>query len=78
MQPFTLRELAMYDGKNGAPAYFAFQGYVYDASGSFLWRNGRHQARHMAGTDLTDALDQAPHGTDLIERLPRIGILVQE
>ncbi len=78
MRRFTLQELARYDGKDGAPAYFAFQGYVYDASGSFLWRNGRHQARHVAGTDLTGTLDQAPHNADLLERLPKIGILVQE
>jgi len=34
---------------------------------------GRHQALHRAGEDLTDALGNAPHGEDLLERVPVIG-----
>lgn len=78
MRQFTRKELAPYNGKDGAPAYIAYEGRVYDASHSFLWQNGRHQVRHGAGTDLTHALDQAPHGPDLLERLPLVGILVDQ
>ncbi len=76
MRRFTKEELARYDGRDGAPAYIAYRGRVYDATTSFLWQQGRHQALHQAGTDLTDALDQAPHGAELLERLPWIGVLV--
>ena len=76
MRSFTREELAQYDGKAGAPAYIAYEGQVYDASGSFLWRTGRHQARHLAGVDYTGGLASAPHGADLLERLPLVGTLV--
>jgi predicted heme/steroid binding protein len=75
MKSFSKEELARYNGKNGAPAYIAYKGKVYDASNSFQWRNGRHQVVHNAGEDLTDSLEQAPHGVDMLERLPVIGIL---
>jgi predicted heme/steroid binding protein len=47
-------------------------------SGSFLWQNGRHQVVHNAGEDLTDSLEQAPHGVEILERLPVVGILREE
>jgi len=72
---FSRTELSRYNGKNGAPAYIAYKGKVYDASSSFHWRNGRHQVLHSAGQDLTDSLERAPHGVDLLERLPVIGVL---
>ena len=75
MKEFTLEELAGYHGRAGAPAYVAYQGQVYDVSASFLWQAGRHQAMHEAGTDLTASLDGAPHGPDLLERFPVVGVL---
>jgi len=77
MREFTRDELARYDGQSGFPAYIAYEGKVYDASRSFLWRRGRHWARHSAGTDLTGMLDSAPHGADLLERLPVVGRLAE-
>ncbi len=77
MQEFTPEELARYDGREGRPAYIAYGGRVYDVSSSFLWQNGRHQVLHEAGVDLTDALNQAPHGEDLLERFPVVGMLVR-
>lgn len=78
MQKFTKEELARYNGKDGAPAFIAYQGKVYDVSRSFLWQKGRHQVLHDAGADLTDDLDQAPHGADLLERVPVIGRLSED
>lgn len=78
MKTFTLEELAHFDGKKGRPAYIAYRGKVYDVSESFLWMGGRHQALHEAGKDLTDVLDEAPHGVDLLERVLEIGILTSD
>jgi predicted heme/steroid binding protein len=78
MKTYTSEELAHYDGKDGKPAYIAYQGQVYDVSNSFLWKGGRHQALHEAGKDLTKALDEAPHGPDLLERVTVIGMLLDE
>ena len=74
MRIFTKEELEKFDGRNGL-VYFAYGGKVYDASHSFHWKKGIHQVRHHAGGDLTEALNQAPHGPDLLERLNIVGRL---
>jgi len=73
MKEYSKEELARYDGKNGNPAYVVYKGKVYDVSASFLWRDGTHQVLHSAGEDLTDALEQAPHGGDVLEKFPIVG-----
>jgi predicted heme/steroid binding protein len=75
MKRYTRAELVQADGKEGRPAWIAFRGKVYDVSQSFLWKGGRHMATHESGRDLTDVLFQAPHGEDLLERVPVIGLL---
>jgi len=78
MRKFTRGELARYNGKNGNPAYIAYRGKVYDVSDSFLWKGGDHQVSHSAGQDLTDALEEAPHGSELLKRFPVVGKLQEE
>ena len=75
MREFTKEELAQHNGKNGKPAYIAYNGKIYDVSDSFLWKDGTHQVLHNAGVDLTDALEKAPHSHDVLEKFPLIGIL---
>jgi predicted heme/steroid binding protein len=72
---FTLDELASFDGKNGQPAYVAFEGKVYDVSESGSWGDGQHQDEHGAGADLTDDMDFAPHGGDSLDAFPVVGVL---
>jgi predicted heme/steroid binding protein len=74
----TSDDLAACDGKDGRPAYFAFEGTIYDASGSRFWKQGVHMGRHYAGSDLTEALKLAPHGGDKIAVLPSVGSLVAD
>lgn len=69
----TAGELSSFDGKDGRPAYFAYQGRIYDATGSKLWKSGRHVGKHQAGFDLTEALPMAPHGEEKIAPLPIVG-----
>ena len=75
MRVFTKQELRQYDGSNGV-AYVAYSGKVYDVSGSYHWRTGVHHVRHRAGSDLTEALEQAPHDIHLLEKFPIIGELL--
>jgi predicted heme/steroid binding protein len=75
MKEFSEKELARYNGKNGEPAYIAYRGSVYDLTGSFLWKDGNHEGFHNAGVDLTDAMEQAPHGGELIEKFPKVGTM---
>jgi len=75
MRIFTKEELKKYDGRNGL-VYVAYGGKVYDVSPSFLWKKGVHQVIHKAGCDLTEALKQAPHGADMLERFRIVGELL--
>ncbi len=78
MRRFSRQELAEYHGRDGIPAYIAYEGQVYDVSSSFLWQEGRHQVLHHAGQDLSGALDEAPHGADLLKGFPVVGVLSDE
>jgi len=71
-------QLAAYDGKEGRPAYFAYEGKIYDATASRLWKQGVHMGRHNAGMDLTQALDLAPHGPDKVLGMPEVGTLLAD
>lgn len=72
----TLEGLAALDGQGGRPACFAFEGTVYDATRSKLWKQGVHMGRHHAGGDLTEALQHAPHGREKVEAMVVVGKLV--
>jgi predicted heme/steroid binding protein len=78
LRTFTSKELEEYNGKNGKPAYIAYQGKVYDVSLSDLWRGGEHMGLHETGKDLTDELELAPHREEVLERakLKLVGKLV--
>jgi len=75
MKEFNPATLAQYDGKEGKPIYVAHQGRVFDVSGSRFWKTGTHMKRHPSGKDLTSDISAAPHGPEVLERFPQIGIL---
>lgn len=68
---FTPATLAAYDGKNGAPAYVAVHGVVYDLSTVFA--NGMHQGIQMGGTDATVHFESSPHSLSILEGMPVVG-----
>ena len=72
---FTIEELKRYDGKDGRPAYIAYQGKVYDVTDSPLWTSGDHQGLHEAGKDLTAEMSEAPHGEETLANMKIVGIL---
>jgi predicted heme/steroid binding protein len=73
MKKFTEKELSEYDGtETGKPVYFAYKGKVYDATGSPLFEEGMH-FEHPAGCDLTDYIEEAPHGEGPIDELTVVG-----
>ncbi len=71
----TLEELSHYNGRDGNPAYVAYKGVVYDLSQSDMWKNGEHQGEHVAGVDLSEALQHAPHGEDVFKGFKEVGKL---
>lgn len=74
MEEYTIEELAEHNGKNGK-VYIAYQGQIYDVSESYLWDGGTHQGFHDAGKDLTEDLEQAPHGPEVFKDYPVVGTL---
>jgi predicted heme/steroid binding protein/uncharacterized membrane protein len=74
----SLEELARKDGKEGRPVYIAYEGRIYDVSLSKLWKTGSHMKRHPSGKDLTTDLKAAPHGPEVLERYPQVGIISQK
>jgi len=78
MKEFDAKDLAEYDGKNGKPAYVAYQGKVFDVSKSKLWKGGFHMNRHAAGKELTMDIQAAPHTPEVLEKLPLVGTVKAE
>ncbi|GEM_PF-168307 len=72
----TLAELAMYDGQDGADAYVAVSGVIYDVTGVSAWTNGTHNG-NMAGQDHTDTITGAPHGASVLDGLTVVGELLE-
>lgn len=75
MKEFTLEELAKFDGREGRPAYVAYEGGVYDLTESAMWSDGEHEGMHEAGADLTVAHDDAPHDVHVVD-FPQVGTLI--
>lgn len=74
-EKFDAETLSQKDGKEGRPAYIAHGDRVIDVSKSPLWPSGTHMGRHHAGTDLTADIGAAPHGLEVLDRYPQVGLL---
>jgi len=77
MKEITSEELVLFNGKEGRPAHIAYDGKVYDVTKSGLWPKGLHMNRHAAGKDLSVDFSAAPHGTEVLDRYPQVGILMK-
>jgi predicted heme/steroid binding protein len=73
---FSVDELKNFNGKNGKPAYVAVKGKVYDVTESSFWLAGDHLG-HGAGMDLTEEMEIAPHGEEVMEKMKVVGILAK-
>ena len=74
-QVFTREILADFDGKDGRRAYVASAGKVYDVTDSVMRADGEHEGEHLAGADLTAAMDDALHLPDELDSFPVVGSL---
>ncbi len=74
LRVFTLDELSQYNGKDGQPAYVAYNGIVYDVTNEPKWKGGSHSGK-TAGTDLTNDIPRSPHGDSVFADLPVVGTL---
>lgn len=68
----TVAQLSQYDGKNGARAYVAYNGNIYDVTNHPEWNNGMHNGV-TAGVDITLIF---PHPVSYLNNVPVVGTLV--
>lgn len=72
----TLEDLAMYDGTDGNAAYIAVNGVVYDVTNVSAWNNGTHNGA-VAGTDVSNLINGAPHGDGVLDDLEVVGEIIE-
>ena len=72
---YTRSELALRNGQDRSEIWIAWEGKIFDVTGSRLWKNGKHY-EHWAGQDLTEELADSPHGRRVFEGREPIGGLV--
>ena len=72
---YTRSELALRNGQDRPEIWIAWEGKIFDVTGSRLWKNGKHY-EHWAGQDLTEELADSPHGRRVFEGREPIGVLV--
>jgi len=73
MKIFTAQDLKENNGVDGKPIYLAFQGKVYDLTNALLWQGGVHEG-HSVGVMVIEDLNEAPHGPELLQSFPIIGL----
>jgi len=73
---YSAKSLAAFNGKNGAKAYIAVSGKVYDVTNVAQWKNGGHKG-YTAGVDLTAAFANSPHTASLLATLEVVGTFVK-
>jgi predicted heme/steroid binding protein len=75
---YTVEELAQYDGKGDNQCLVAVDGDVYLIEGFALWSMGEHipsGGRARCGLDLTEVIDESPHGRSKLQLLKKVGTL---
>lgn len=70
----TKKELKSKNGINDK-VLIAYKNKIYDVSESPLYKFGLHY-NHEAGKDLTQFLQDAPHGEEVLKNFPIIGELL--
>ncbi|NTW95416.1 MAG: hypothetical protein HGB31_02185 [Erysipelotrichaceae bacterium] len=73
---YSTKTLSAFNGKNGAKAYIAVSGKVYDVTNVAQWKNGGHKG-YTAGVDLTAAFANSPHTASLLATLEVVGSFVK-
>lgn len=75
LRPFTLAELADYNGQDSMPVYVSVNGTVYDVTNSNLWRDGEHFG-NVAGRELTINYKGCHRGRPRLDAFPVVGYIV--
>ena len=72
---YTTAQLALRNGNDRQEVWVSYKGYIYEVTGSRLWRGGKHY-QHWAGQDLTHEFPDAPHTDRVFDKFKVIGKLL--
>ena len=72
----TIDDLSLFTGKGKRRALVSVKEKLYDMTGRNLWRHGIHPGGHQAGQDLNESFQDAPHGMEVLDWIPRVGSIV--
>lgn len=73
----TLEELEKHNGSSDK-SFVAYGSIIFDVSNSRLWKEGIHVRKHKAGTDLTLAIREAPHGPQVLDQFKAVARVITE
>lgn len=75
----SVSQLAASNGQQGAACWLAVDGIVYEIDQGYKWQEGEHTESSSAycGADMSNVIDDAPHGRTKISQLKKVGTLVQ-
>ncbi len=78
-QQVSASQLAASDGRQGAACWVAVDGSVYEIDQGYKWQEGQHTESSSAycGADMSNVIDDAPHGRTKMSQLKKVGTLVQ-
>ena len=74
LKTYNLSELGERNGIKSSLIWIAYKGLIYDVTSSDLFAGGKHYA-HVAGTDLTDFMPDAPHTEQVMSKFSVVGKL---
>ena len=70
---FSAADLVRHNGLGGRRGLIAYKGKVHNVTSLPHWIGGYHFQKHRAGTDLTRAIEKAPHPETLLKGAPIVG-----
>jgi len=70
---FSAADLVRHNGLGGRRGLIAYKGKVHNVTALPHWIGGYHSEKHRAGTDLTKAIEKAPHTDALLQAAPIVG-----
>lgn len=70
---FSAADLVRHNGLGGRRGLIAYKGKVHNVTTLPHWIGGYHSEMHRAGTDLTKAMEKAPHPDTLLQGAPVVG-----
>jgi len=70
---FSAADLVRHNGLGGRRGLIAYKGKVHNVTALPHWIGGYHSEMHRAGTDLTKAMEKAPHPDTLLQAAPIVG-----